>query len=122
MESMRDFKKLEAWRRAHQHTLHIYRSSAQFPKSETYGLRAQIRAAATSIEANIAEGSARRTRSDYGRFLDIALASANELECEILVASDPGYLDKSTSTSLVSETSDVRRMLVGLRTTLGADN
>lgn len=112
---MRDFKNLDVWQRAHQLTLEVYLTSASFPRSETYGLRAQIRAAATSIEANIAEGAGRRTPSDYGRFLDMALASTNELECEILLALDLGYIDAITSADLVDRTAAVRRMLVGLR-------
>ena len=75
----------------------------------------QMRASVVSIEANIAEGSGRRTDADYGRFLDIALGSTNETECHLMIARDLGLMSTPEAESLLRDTDSVRRMLVGLR-------
>jgi four helix bundle protein len=74
-----------------------------------------VRASAVSIEANIAEGSGRRTEADYGRFLDIALGSTNETECHLMIARDLGLMSRISAECLLRNTNEVRRMLVGLR-------
>ena len=76
----RDHKKLETFHLADALALCIYRETANFPTSERYGLQSQIRRAAVSVSTNIVEGCARRSESDYLRFLDIALSSANETD------------------------------------------
>lgn len=93
---MRDFKNLDVWGKAHQLTMSVYAASAQFPRAEIYGLRAQLRSAAVAVEANIAEGAGRRTMADFGRFLDISLGSTNEVETELLIARELGFLDAGT--------------------------
>jgi four helix bundle protein len=115
---MRDFVKLNVWQKAHLLTISVYSETAGFPQSESFGLRAQLRGAAVSIEANIAEGSGRRTGRDFGRFLDIALGSANETECELRIARDLGLLGENSAARLITQTIEVRRMLLSLRSTL----
>lgn len=115
---MRDFTKLNVWQKAHELTISIYKETAGFPRAEVYGLRAQLRAAVLSIEANIAEGSGRRTDADFARFVDIALGSINEAECELGVAVDLGLLDVEPGGNLLQRTVEVRRMLLSLRTAL----
>jgi four helix bundle protein len=111
---MADFRKLAVWEKAHQLTLHVYRVSAGFPPHEQYGLTSQLRRAATSIPSNIAEGSGRGSDGDFGRFLQMALASANEVEYQLLLARDLAYLDSDTHQSIEPEVVEIKRMLQGL--------
>jgi len=74
------FRDLKVWEKAHQLTLQVYKATAPFPKEEMYGLTSQIRRAAASIPANIAEGCGRSSDAELGRFLQIAMGSASELE------------------------------------------
>ena len=77
---MQDFRNLKVWQKAHLMTLDIYRSTKAFPKDEMYGLTSQMRRSSVSIGANIAGGCCRRGDRDFGRFLQIAVGSAGELE------------------------------------------
>src|SRR5215472_6661494 len=89
---MKDFRRLKVWERSHRLTLQVYVHTRSFPKDELYGLTAQIRRAAASIGANIAEGCGRRGDAELGRFLQIAMGSACELEYHLLLARDLGIL------------------------------
>lgn len=111
---MQDYRKLEVWQRAHELTLSVYRSTQLFPKSEQYGLSSQIRRAAVSISANIAEGCGRGGNPELARFIQISLGSASELECELLLARDLNYLDSATHERLSSEVEQIKRMLSAL--------
>ena len=82
---MTDFKQLKVWRKAHQLTLDTYRMTAAFPKEELYGLTSQLRRAAASIGANLAEGCGRRSDGEMCRFLQIARGSASEIEYHFFV-------------------------------------
>jgi len=77
---MRDYRNLIAWQKAHRLTLKVYRLTSDLPDSERFGLTSQLRRAAASIGANIAEGCGRSTRADLRRFLSIASGSASELQ------------------------------------------
>jgi four helix bundle protein len=85
------FEELSVWQKSHQLVLRVYRMTASFPKSETFGLAAQMRRAAVSVPANIAEGFKRRGRSDKARILNIAQASLEELRYYFILAKDLGY-------------------------------
>src|SRR6476469_4916796 len=87
---MQNFRNLDVWRYSHALTLHSYRTTAMpnFPKSELFGLVSQIRRAAASIGANIAEGCGRYGNPELARFLQIAMGSASELEYHFLLAKD----------------------------------
>ncbi len=111
---MGDFKELRVWNRAHALTLSLYRVTAGFPRDELFGLTQQIRRAAISVEANIAEGCGRRTDRELARFASIANGSANELQCEVRIARDLGYLDEVTNNELQKELGTVCSMLTGL--------
>jgi len=76
----RDHKKLETFHLADALAFCVYRETVNFPSTERYGLQSQFRRAAVSVSTNIVEGCARRSESDYLRFLDIALSSANETD------------------------------------------
>ncbi len=86
------FEKLTAWQCCHALFLDIYRVTARFPKSELYGLTSQMRRAAFSAAATIAEGSAKRGSREFRRFLDMALGSLAELAYAIRAVNDLGLL------------------------------
>lgn len=111
---MRDFRGLRVWRAAHQLTLAVYRASAKFPIDERYGLRAQMRRSASSVPTNIAEGCGRRGDGDQGRFFQIALGSASELEYQTLLSHDLGFLSNDQYDFVSEMVVDVKRMLSGL--------
>ena len=108
---MQDFKKLTVWEKSHRLTLAVYRATAGFPKAELYGLTSQIRRACASIPANIAEGCGRSGRAELGRFLQVAMGSASELEYHLLLAHDLEILGNSEYKSLESQVIEVKRML-----------
>jgi len=92
---MMPYQRLNAWRSCHQLALTTYRTTQSFPKCELYGLTSQMRRAAFSAPANIAEGSAKRGPKEFRRFLDTALGSLAELSYAILFAKELGYLSES---------------------------
>ena len=82
----RPHEKLDAWNRGIDLVLAVYRATDNFPKEERFGLTSQMRRAAVSIPANIAEGAARRTSKEFAYFLSNAQGSTSELETELLIA------------------------------------
>ena len=111
---MQDFTKLDVWQRAHLMTLDMYRKSKSFPHEERYGLTSQIRRAAASIGANIAEGCGRDGEAELARFLHIALGSASELQYHLLLARDLLYLASDDYERLATEVTGVKKMLSSL--------
>jgi len=111
---MQDFRKLHVWSKAHKLTLSIYRITRSFPKEEMYGLTSQLRRAASSVGANIAEGCGRNGGADLARFLDMALGSASELEYHLLLASDLELLSPADADRFSVCATEVKRMLGGL--------
>ena len=92
----------------------VYRVTANFPKTETYGLTSQIRRASASIATNIAEGCGRSGEAEFARFLHIAAGSANEVEYQLLLARDLNYLNAIDYAQLSGLLSEVKRMLAAL--------
>jgi len=118
---MRDFRKLKVWEKAHQLALVIYKVTASFPKEELYGLTSQIRRAATSIPANIAEGCGRSGKPDFMRFCHIAMGSASELEYHLLLARDLDLLNNPDHRKLTGQVVEVKQMLTAFVRKLNAD-
>lgn len=110
---MRDFRELKVWDKAHRLTLDVYRTTKGFPKDELYGLTSQIRRAAASIGANIAEGAGKNSRPDFARFLQIGLGSASELEYHLLLSRDLGYLQPESYQTLSARVVELKKMLTG---------
>jgi len=102
------FEDLVVWQKSHSLVLQIYRDSAIFPKSEMYGLTSQMRRAAVSILANIAEGFKKRGRADKARFMNIAQGSLEEIRYYLILARDLKYLDSS---DLLRQLEEVSRLL-----------
>jgi len=115
---MKDFKDLQVWTKAHKVTLAVYRISRHFPADERYGITSQLRRAASSIAANIAEGCGRRSDGDFHRFLQIARGSASELEYHLLLSRDLGMLSQPDFAFLEDMVVEIQRMLTGLTQTI----
>jgi len=108
---MKDFRSLKVWHKAHDLALAVYRITGGFPVEERYGLTIQIRRSSASVPTNIAEGCGRGGDREFARFLQIAMGSASELEYQLLLACDLGYLHEQDYTRIVNEVIEVKRML-----------
>jgi four helix bundle protein len=115
---MEDFKDLKVWTKAHHLTLAVYRHTRTFPKQEMYGLTSQLRRAAASIGANIAEGCGRRSDAEMKRFLQIARGSANEVEYHLLLARDLQFIAVGDFKELEQRVLEIQRMMASLVQTL----
>jgi four helix bundle protein len=108
---MRNYRDLQVWNKAHKLTLELYRVSQGFPREEIYGITSQLRRAAVSIGANLAEGCGRRTSTELARFVRIAMGSASELDYHLLLSSDLGFINNEDFKRTASELTEVRKML-----------
>jgi four helix bundle protein len=106
------FTQLNVWKKAHQVTLDVYKLTKKFPDDERYGLSVQMRKAAVSIPANIAEGFGRRKPQDKVRFYNISQGSAEELKYFCILSKDLGYA--ANVKDLWDALEEVSRMLRGL--------
>jgi len=116
---LKNYKELKVWQRAYQLCLEIYRATRAFPKEERYGLTSQIRRAAVSVPSNIAEGYGRKTTGEYIQALYIAYGSNCELETQMLLSGDLGFINGDDLEKLRMGVGDVERMLKGLIKSLG---
>jgi four helix bundle protein len=107
---VRSFREYRVWQEAHALTLAVYRVTKDFPASETYGLVSQMRRSSASIATNIAEGSV-RSDTEFKHFLRIALGSASELEYQLILSNDLGYLSSEGFETLEGDVQAVKRML-----------
>ena len=120
MTEARSHRELVVWQKAMDLVVEVYGVSKGFPPPEQYGLTSQLRRAAVSVPANIAEGSARGSAKDYSNFLAVAKGSLMETETLLMLAIRLGYLkdgDAARSLSLVTE---VSKMLTAMRAKLGS--
>ncbi len=115
---MEDFKDLVVWQKSHHLALQVHQRTRSFPREELFGLTSQMRRAATSIPANLAEDCGRRSDGELLRFVQIARGSANELEYHLLLARDLGLLKADEFGDLDLKIQEVRRMLASLSQTL----
>ena len=112
MTKLESFRDLEVWQKAHGFVLDIYRLTKTFPNDERYGLISQMRRAAVSVPANIAEGFKRRGWGDKARFYNIAEASLEEVKYYLILAKDLGYAADTVSLTQTAES--VSQMLFRL--------
>jgi four helix bundle protein len=89
---MRDFRNLEIWKKSVGFTILIYRLTDQFPDKEKFGLTSQLRRASVSMASNIAEGASRNSETDFTRYLEISMGSAFEIETQLIVSREIGYI------------------------------
>jgi four helix bundle protein len=111
---MRDYTKIAAWELADNLTVAIYESTRSFPREEIYGLTSQIRRAAYSVPANIAEGSARQSKRDYLHFLYIARGSLTEAHYFVHLSGRLKYLPEEDVEGLLGQTRQSFACLHGL--------
>jgi four helix bundle protein len=102
-------KNLDIWKRGIKFVEQIYLLTGQLPKEETYGLISQLRRAAVSFPSNIAEGAARASKREYIQFLYIALGSLSEIETQLIITGNLGYLKAE---SMLKETEVIRKMTI----------
>ena len=111
---MRPHEKLTLWQRAVEFVVKLYRVTNKFPKEEKFGLTSQIRRAAVSVPANIAEGAGRQSPKEFLHFLSNAQGSASELATELLIAYRLDYLTAADYSDVNDELDQIGRMIVGL--------
>ena len=111
---LKNYRDLKVWQKSYQLCLDIYKMTKRFPKEEKYGLTSQIRRAAISVPSNIAEGYGRKTTPDYIRSLYISYGSNCELETQVLLSGDLGYMKAEEFNKLQAGIGEVERMLKAL--------
>ncbi len=111
---LESFKDLKVWQKAYKLCLAVYRLTKSFPAEEKYTLVMQLRKCAISIASNIAEGYGRKSRAEYVQFLYVACGSTGELETQILLSGDLGFLRGKDKEELLFQTKEVAKMLRAL--------
>jgi len=120
---IKSFTDLDAWRSGHGLVLKIYKATEKFPREEIFGLTNQMRRAAVSITSNIAEGFSRSSDKDRINFYKISCGSLTELQNQLLIARDVGYLDADLFNSLSNASVKTHQILSGLiRSTKARNN
>lgn len=116
--AVQSYQELEVWRRSMDLAVECYGVTRLFPRDELFGLTSQVRRAAASIPANIAEGQGRQSTKEFLNFLGIARGSLKELETHLILSTRVGLLGEEALTPLLQQTAAVGRMLNGLRRSL----
>ena len=117
---MQDFKDLVAWQKGMALCRAVYEVTRGFPREEAFGLTSQARRAAVSTLSNIAEGRGRDTRRDYRHFVHLARGSACELETQVLLAVDLGFVSRPDADPVLAGIAELHRILNGLIRSLGS--
>ncbi|MEO6173810.1 MAG: four helix bundle protein [Flavobacterium circumlabens] len=115
---MHQFKELLIWKKSRLFCSEIYSATANFPSEEKFGITNQLRRASVSIPSNIAEGSSRNSNKDFARFLEIAIGSAYEVETQLLISSDLGFINEESTNELTTMLEEIIKMTSRFRATL----
>jgi four helix bundle protein len=110
----KNYRDLIVWQRGIKLTKEIYRITGKFPEREMFGLSNQLRRASVSIPSNIAEGQGRQHRKEFIQFLYIALGSLGEVDTQLVLAAELGYITIEETAPVVKEIGEIRKMLYGL--------
>ena len=110
-KKIKSFTDLEVWKEAHKLVLMIYRLTKSFPKEETFGLTSQVRRSAVSVTSNLAEGFSRHSSKEKIQFYSISHGSLTELQNQLLIAKDIGYLDHDGFRQLSNQSVTVHKLL-----------
>ena len=114
MSPVRSHRDLVVWQKSMALVANIYRCTQAFPKTETYGLTAQLRRAAVSVPSNIAEGQGRISTGEFRQFLGHARGSLLEVETQLSIAQELGFLSQESSEALQLQCAEVSKVLCGL--------
>jgi len=112
------FEKLEVWQKAIEYADSVYADTRTFPDDERFGLTSQMRRSAVSISSNVAEGSGRSSRNDFGRFVEIGYGSLMECVSQSNIARRQDFLKQAAFNQLYQQADQLARMLSGLRASL----
>jgi four helix bundle protein len=115
---MHRFKDLEMWKQSRIFCSDIYAITSTFPDEEKFGLTNQLRRASVSIPSNIAEGASRSSNKDFSRFLELAIGSAYEVETQLLISGDLGFIERENLAVLCSKLESIIKMISRFRSTL----
>jgi four helix bundle protein len=114
MAKFSKFEEIQAWQKAKDLTLLIYKITAEEKFSKDFGLKDQIRRASVSIMANIAEGHGRRTNTEFANFLNIARGSVAEVQSHLYIAVGLDYIEKKDFDDLYQTLTEISRMTLSL--------
>jgi four helix bundle protein len=114
MEKIKSFTDLVAWKEGHKLVLLVYKVTETFPSHQTFSLVSQLQRAVVSITSNVAEGFSRKTKKEKMQFYYMALGSLTELQNQLLIAKDLGYITKEVFQELAAQTVVVSKLLNGL--------
>lgn len=114
MAVFKKFEEIQAWQKAYEVTIDIYKITSEGQFSKDFGLRDQIRRASVSVMANIAEGHGRKSNIEFANFLNLARGSAAEVQSHLHVSAGIGYIDNADFDGLYSKVTEISRMLLSL--------
>jgi len=114
MEKIKSYNDLITWQKGIELVKEVYKAAQSFPKEEIYGLTSQIRRSAVSIPSNIAEGHARNTTGEFIQFLGIAKGSLAELDTQIIIAAELGFISEQQKNLLREKITEINRLTNGL--------
>jgi four helix bundle protein len=112
--AVKGYEELLVWQKGIELAKEIYRLSRKFPASERFGLTGQLQRAAVSVPSNVAEGQSRRNTAEFRQFLYQALGSLAEVDTQLVLARELGYLDGADAAGALSSVRELRRMMHGL--------
>ncbi len=115
---MHRFKNLEIWKQSRAFCKDIYEITSSFPEIEKFGLISQLRRASVSIPSNIAEGASRKSNKDFSRFLEITIGSCYEIETQLLIANDLGFIKEESLNPMLIKLEAIIKMTSKFKSTL----
>ena len=115
---MHRFKDLEIWKQSRAFCKDVYKITVTFPETEKFGLTSQLRRASVSIPSNIAEGASRKSNKDFARFLEITIGSCYEIETQLLIANDLGFIKEESLNALLLKLGAIIKMTSKFKSTL----
>lgn len=114
MGTIKTFRELDIWKKGIELVKEIYKATEKFPNNELYGLTSQMRRSAVSVPSNAAEGFRRKHSKEFKQFLNIALGSLAELETQIIIAKELGYLENESEGIMLELSDHISRMIANL--------
>ncbi|HBL75252.1 MAG: four helix bundle protein [Bacteroidetes bacterium GWF2_42_66] len=115
---MNNFRDLQVWQKSILVVKKVYELTSNLPKEEIYGLTNQMRRSAVSMPSNIAEGAGRSSDADFNHFLAISIGSSFELETQLIICKELGYINTESLDELIPEIQEIQKMIRGLQKSL----